>query len=71
MEKLDMQHKHILKLIARDSDEEGWATVSETLYPHLSQNIPEELAEFQKLEAGGRARLTTEGQNVVDAMAWL
>ena len=71
MEKLDIQHKHILKLINRDKDFEGWAKVSEALYPHLSQNIPKELAEFEKLDVGGRARLTYQGQNVVDAMSWL
>jgi len=71
MEKLEMQHKHVLKLIARDCDENGWAPVSKTLYPHLSKNIPPELAEFEKLETGGRARLTDKGQSVVDAMAWL
>ena len=71
MTKLDMQHKHILNLIDRDCDKEGWTTVSEPLYPVLSKNIPDELATFEKLETGGRARLTNEGQNVLDAMKWL
>jgi hypothetical protein len=71
MPKLEIQHKHILKLIARDCDEEGWAAVSETLYPYLSKNIPAELAKFEKLSTGGRARLTEEGQNVINAMEWL
>jgi len=71
MTKLDMHHKHILKLIARDRDEDGWAFVSETLYPHLSKGMPAELVQFEKLEQGGRARLTDEGQNVINAMEWL
>lgn len=69
--KLDIQHKHILKLIKRDRDNEGWCPVSEQLYPHLSKNIPEELATFEKLDDGGRAMLTEEGENVLNALEWL
>lgn len=71
VEKLEMQHKHILSLIARYCNEEGWAEISEALYPHVSANIPSELATCEKLENGGRARLTDEGQNILNAMAWL
>lgn len=71
MKKLEPQQKHILRLVARDRDSDGWAKVCEALYPHLSQAMPVELVEFEKLETGGRARLTDEGQNVVDAMEWL
>ena len=69
--KLDNGQKHILRLIARDCDDEGWTAVSEALYPHLSKNMPSELVEFEKLEIGGRARLTEEGHNVINAMKWL
>ena len=71
MMKLDMQHKHILKLIDRDSDDEGWTSVSEPLFPVISKNIPAELVIFEKLEVGGRARLTTEGKSVIFAMQWI
>lgn len=71
MGKLDIQHKHILKLIARDRDSEGWAKVSDQLYPVLSKNIPTELAEFEKQKEGSRARLTDEGESVLNAMKWL
>ncbi len=66
-----MQHKHILTLIGRDADDEGWCVVSEQLYPVLSENMPTDLVIFEKLDAGARARLTEEGKNVLSAMKWL
>jgi len=69
--KLEQEHKHILRLIARDRDENGWTKVSDLLYPHLSENMPTELATFERLGRGGRARLTEEGESVLDAMEWL
>ncbi|MDY6957613.1 MAG: hypothetical protein SVK08_00515 [Halobacteriota archaeon] len=69
--KLDIHHVHILKLIERDRDVDGWVKVSESVFNVVSENIPAQLAIFEKLENGGRARLTDEGQNVLNAMAWL
>ena len=71
MSKLEHQHKHVMSLIRRDADKDGWTTVSEKLYPVLSGAIPSELAEFEETENGCRARLTEEGNNVLDAMKWL
>ena len=71
MTKLDIQHKHVLKLIARDCNADGWAKVSKTLFKMLSENIPSELVKFEELDNGGRAQLTKEGQGVVDALVWL
>ncbi len=71
MPKLDAGQKHVLKLIARDKKEDGWATVSEALFKMLSETTPAELVTFEKLEIGGRARLTEMGEEVVEAMAWL
>jgi len=68
---LDHGQKHVLKLIARDRKEDGWTKVSEILYKHLVASMPPELATFEKLEDGGRAKLTTEGQGVINALAWL
>ena len=70
-DKLEAQHKHIMRLIARDCDDDGWAVISEQLYLPLSENMPDELMTFEKLEVGGRARLTEEGNNVLSAMDWL
>ena len=71
MEKLDIQHKHIMKLIDRDKKDDGWTTVSDILYPHLSQNMPGELVEFAGDTGCYRARLTEKGNNILEAMAWL
>jgi len=69
--KLESQHKHILKLIKRDADKDGWATVSEALFSTLSEVMPKELCVFEKLDNGGRAKLTDEGKSIINAMKWL
>lgn len=71
--KLDHGQKHILQLVARDKDSEGWTPVSSVLMPHLRTGIPAELLELENAgdEGAGRARLTPEGQSVLNAMAWL
>ncbi len=71
MSKLDSGAKHILRLIARDKQSDGWATISQQLYPCLSKSIPHELVTFEKLESGGRAKLTSTGESIVEAMEWL
>ncbi len=71
MKKLEHHHKHILKLIAKDIEEDGWTPVSDALYPTLSKNMPRELVEFDGETGGYRARLTSEGQGVIKAMEWL
>jgi hypothetical protein len=69
--KLNQGQKHILKLIDRDKDDEGWTRVSKVLCPHIDSDIPKDLIELEIKENGGRARLTTEGQAVIDSLAWL
>lgn len=69
--KLDTQHKHILSLINRDAEDDGWASVSDKLLPILSTVMPKELVTFETLDVGGRARLTEDGKSVVLAMEWL
>lgn len=69
--KLDFGNKHVLRLIRRDVKPDGWTSVSEQLYAVLCQSVPQELAEFEKLEVGGRVRLTQAGNEVVNAMEWL
>jgi len=69
--RLDYRQQHILTLIDRGADAEGWAEVSEILFSVLSTNIPPELVTFEKLDDGGRARFTEEGRAVFNAMAWL
>ena len=69
--KLDVHHKHILKLLKRDAGVDGWVKVSDKLYPTLSKGMPKELTEFEDGQNGKRARLTQEGKNVLSALDWL
>ena len=71
MTKLDIQHKHIIRLIGKDRDAEGWAKVSKALTPTLHNIMPPELVEFEMLEDGSRARLTPDGEKILLAMEWL
>ena len=69
--KLDAGQKHILKLIARDKKEDGWTPVSSFLYKTLSTDIPNELATFEQLEVGGRAKLTDRGIALLESLIWI
>ena len=71
--KLDSGQKHFLRLIAKDQQgPDGWCPVSKVVYPLVQKTMPAELVEHQPTEDGrGRARLTQDGQNLLDAMAWL
>lgn len=71
-EKLDHGQRHVLSLIKRDADSQGWAIVSKTVMPAIEGMMPKELIEVDKYQEGnGRARLTVEGKEVVNAMKWL
>lgn len=77
--KLTAGEKHILKLIRRDADPEGWTPVSKAVAPLFTDKkipcgtMPGALCEFEHVgdDGRGRARLTDEGKSVLDAMAWL
>ena len=72
IEKLEHQHIHVMRLIQRDADSDGWASVSEVLFKTLSEEVPSELVTFEKLEHGGRAALTDIGGQVLYAKdEWL
>jgi len=71
MNKLDIQHKHIMRLIDRDKGENGWTSVSAALYPHLVKNMPSLLVEFSGSSGCYSARLTEKGRNILEAMEWL
>lgn len=71
MSKINEGQKHILRLIQHDADSTGWAPVSDVLIEFLTKYMPGELAEFERLEEGGRARLTEQGNNLLVAMEWL
>lgn len=71
MYKLKIEHKHMLKLIDRETEKDGWTPISDALYPHLLTNMPNELVVFDGTAGSYKAKLTDEGQNIVKAMAWL
>lgn len=72
-QELDGGQRHILRLIARDADGEGWCPVSSQLLPVIKKGMPVELVDLESVGDDGRdrARLTPEGQSVINAMAWL
>jgi len=55
----------------RDRDLDGWAIVSAKLWPVLHKSMPLELVIMEKTETGGRAKLTKEGESVLQSMKWL
>lgn len=66
--KINTNQKHLLYLIRKGRDAEGWAKVSATVWPvveKLSSEV-EELVEVKKLEDGGMAKLTVTGETVLD-----
>jgi hypothetical protein len=72
MKKLNTGQKHILNLIAKGADSEGWAVVSSLVF-NLVEQMPKELVLLERVseEGRGRVRLTTEGESLMSAMAWL
>ena len=65
MSKLDAGQSHMLRLIVKGQDSHGWAKVSRTLWPHVSQ-LPIDLVEFRPADVGGHVRLTDAGKAVVE-----
>ena len=66
--KLTQPQRDLLRLIERSvtQAQDEWAPVSEMLCKVVQQHIVPELAEFQKLETGGRVRLTDKGITVLE-----
>jgi len=77
--KLTAGEKHILALLRKDANAEGWAPISKAVAPLFTDKkipcgtMPQALCEFERLGSAGhgRARLTQLGNNLLDAMAWL
>lgn len=70
--KLTDTHKHFLRLIVKDADVDGWASVSKAVFP-LVEQMPSALVELEMVgdEGRGRVRLTEEGESVITALAWM
>jgi hypothetical protein len=65
MATLDYREKHLLRLVRKGQDSEGWASVSPVLLP-VVQKLPSELVTIERAENGGRVKLTTAGNTIVD-----
>lgn len=70
--KLDAGQKHLLRLVVKGTDSEGWTQVSKPVFP-LIEKLPSELVELESVgdEGRGRVHLTTEGESLMAAMEWL
>lgn len=63
---LSVGDKHLLKLILRDKDSEGWTKVSSTVWPYVSR-LPSQLVELRKHDdGGGQVKLTHDGEVVCE-----
>lgn len=71
--KLDAGQKNLLRLVRKGANADGWAPVSAIVYPHAKKVLPPELATLEPVgtDGRGRARLTTDGESLLDAMEWL
>lgn len=71
--KLDGAQKHLLGLVRKGMNSEGWAPVSSAMLPIIKKTLPCELVEIEAVgeEGRGRARLINTANNLLDAMAWL
>jgi len=69
--KLSDSQKHFIRLVAKDSGEDGWTRVSDVVMRGMKASKdfvpPKDLAEIEPLESGrGRARLTERGKTILD-----
>ena len=66
---LTPNQKHLLRLIVKGADEEGWAKISKMLWEFVSNTLigMEELVELRpdKENDGGYGRITTTGKTVM------
>lgn len=71
-EKLNAGQKHMLGLVAKGADAEGWAPVSAQVMKVIKL-VPSELVTIENVgvEGRGRAKLTEEGASLLAAMEWL
>jgi hypothetical protein len=65
MSKLHSKDRHLLTLIRKDRNAEGWAKVSAVVWP-LVQTLPGELVDLKESEDGGFVKLTDDGETVLD-----
>lgn len=64
---LDAGNKHLLRLIRKGQDADGWSSVSKILWPVVSK-LPPQLVELRPHGKSGSVRLTQAGNTILD---WL
>lgn len=77
--KLSSGHRNMLGLVRKGAGADGWAPVSKPIARLFTDTafpggpVPARLCEFEHVgeDGRGRARLTDEGNAVLDAMVWL
>jgi hypothetical protein len=62
---LSLNDRHFLRLIRKGQDADGWARVSQILW-RFAEALPAPLVEIRKTDDGGFAKLTHDGNVVVD-----
>ena len=62
--KINSGQLHLLRLIEKDADGEGWAKVSKNVWP-LTSSLPKDLVVLRETADGGFVRLTDEGEVVL------
>ena len=67
MQKLSDNDKHLLRLIHRSEKRDGWASVSQPIWPFIAK-LPSDLVELQEVGFSGIVKLTREGETV---LKWL
>lgn len=62
--KLDGGELHLLRFIAKGVDTDGWAKVSQIIWP-LYEKLPNDLVEKRPSDNGGHMRLTENGKTLL------
>lgn len=70
MRKLTDNEMHLLRLVRRGQNDNGWAKVSKAVFP-LVNTLPRRLVEVQSDDKTAMVKLTAEGNSLLDALEWL
>lgn len=61
---LNAGQRHLLRLVEKDADADGWTPVSEIVWP-LVHALPDDLVEKVKLGTGGKCRLRDQARAII------
>lgn len=71
MKKLDDGQKHVMRLLVKDMNADGWTTISKPVGDFLLKTFPSELLEVKSSDDKYLGRLTAKGEEVYAAMEYL